>query len=87
MTIPQLSWYLCIVFALGLGISSAVSVTPQTEHWMHWQLGILLGLVLTFATVAMLFQRFRLPQSKWLLRLFQGLAVLATLGALALLGG
>lgn len=87
MTIPILSWYLCILFAVALAISSAITVTPGGQAWMRLAMGIWLALLILFAAVAIIFKRFRVPQPKWLLWVFQGLAVLATVVVLLMIGG
>ncbi len=85
MTIVNLSWYLCVLFAVALAISSALAVEPGML--MFKITGIWLALSILFAAVAIIFKRFRVPQPKWLLRLFQGLAVLATLAVFLMVGG
>ena len=87
MTIPNLSWYLCILFAGALAVSSAMTVVPEGQAWMRLEMGIWLALSILFAAVAVIFKWFRIPQPKWLLRLFQGLAVLVTVVVLAMVGG
>ena len=87
MTVINLSWYLCVLFAVALAISSAVTVTPGGQAWMRLKMGIWLALSILFAAVAVIFRWFRVPQPKWLLRLFQGLAVLATLMVFLMVGG
>lgn len=79
MTIPVLSWYLCVLFAVALTVSSAITVAPGGQVWMRLEMGTWLALSILFAAVAVIFKCFRVPQPKWLLRLFQVLAVLATL--------
>ncbi len=46
---------------------------------MRLEMGIWLALSILFAAVAIISKWFRIPQPKWLLWLFQGFAVLATL--------
>ncbi len=79
MTVTTLSWYLCVLFAVALIVSSAISVAPGGEWWMALEMVTLLALSVLFAAVAVAFRVFRLSQPKWLLRTFQCLAVLATL--------
>ena len=85
MTVINLPWYLCVLFAVALTISSAITVAPDGQAWMRLEMGIWLALSVLFAAVAVIFRRF--PQPKWLLRLFQGLAVLATLVVFLTVGG
>ena len=87
MTVINLSWYLCVLFAVALAISSAITVAPGGQAWMRLEMGIWLTLSILFAAVAVIFKWFRVPQPKWLLRLFQGLAVLATLVVFSMVGG
>jgi len=77
MTIPNLSWYLCVLFIVALIVESAMTVEPGLLAFKIT--GIWLALSILFAAVAIVFKRFRFPQPRWLLRLFQILAVLATL--------
>ena len=85
MTVINLSWYLCVLFAVALAISSAITVAPGIL--MFKITGIWLALSILFAVVANIFRRFRVPQPKWLLRLFQCVAVLATLAVFMIVGG
>src|SRR5690349_16036542 len=70
MTIPNLSWYLCILFAVALAFSSAITVAPGGQAWMRWEMGIWVALSILFAAVAIIFRWFRAPQPGWLLWLF-----------------
>ncbi|MGO9112801.1 MAG: hypothetical protein ACLP9L_26510 [Thermoguttaceae bacterium] len=87
MTIITLSWYLCVLFAGALIISSAITVAPVGQAWMRLEMGIWLALSILFAAVAIIFKSFRVPQPRWLLRLFQCFAVLATLVVLLMIVG
>jgi hypothetical protein len=85
MTIPILSWYLCVLFAVAAVVESAMTVEPGL---LAFQIkGIWLALSILFAAVAIVFKWFRIPQPKWLLWLFQGFAVLATVVVLAMVVG
>jgi hypothetical protein len=85
MTVVNLSWYLCVLFAVALAVSSAITVEPGV---LWFQITVTwLALSILFALVAIMFKRFRVPQPKWLLRLFQGLAVLATLVVILMVCG
>jgi hypothetical protein len=69
MTIPILSWYLCVLFAVALISGSVMTVEPGL---LAFQVkGTWLALPILFAAVAIIFKWFRIPQPKWLLRLFQ----------------
>ncbi len=85
MTVINLSWYLCVLFAVALVAESAMTVEPGLLAFKIT--GIWLALSILFAAVAIIFRRFRVPQPKWLLRVFQGLAVLATLVVFLMVGG
>ena len=85
MTVINLSWYLCVLFAVALAISSAITFAPGVLAFKIT--GIWLALSILFAAVAIVFRRFRVPQPKWLLRLFQVMAVLATLVVFVMIGG
>ena len=79
MTIPILSWYLCLLFAVALAVSSTITVAPGGQAWLRLEMGIWLALSILFAAVAVAFRLFHAPQPRWLLRTFQGIAVVATL--------
>ena len=87
MTIISLSWYLFVLFAVHLVVSSAITVVPGGQAWMRLEMGIWLALSILLAGVAVIFKWFHVRQPKWLLRLFQGLAVLATLVVFMIVGG
>ena len=87
MTVINISWYLCVLFAVALAVSFAITVAPGGQAWMRLEMGMWLALSIAFAAVAVLFKRFHIPQPKWLLRLFQGLAVLATIVVFLMVGG
>ena len=54
---------------------------------MRLEMGTWLALSILFAAVAVVFKRLRVPQPRWLLRLFQGFAVLATLVVILMVCG
>ena len=85
MTVISLSWYLCVLFAVAVVAESAMTVEPGVLAFKIT--GIWLALSILFAAVAIIFKRFRIPQPKWLLRLFQGLAVLATVAVFLMVVG
>lgn len=80
MTVISISWYLSGLFATALALSSAITVAPGVSTFRIT--GIPLALTIFFTLVAVIFKWFRVPQPKWLLRLFQCFAVLATLAVL-----
>ena len=87
MTISTLACYLCVLFAVALAVLSAITVAPGGQASVRLELGIWLALSILFAAVAIIFKWFRLPQPKWLLRLFRGLAVLATVAVFLMVAG
>ena len=87
MTVINLSWYLCVLFAAALAISSAITVVPDGQAGLRLVMGMWLALSILFAAIAIIFKLLRVPQPKWLLRLFQCLAVLATVVVLMMVGG
>lgn len=87
MTVIQVSWYLCVLFGVALIVSSAISVAPDGQAWMRLEMGTLLTLSAAFAASAILFKRFRIREPKWMLRLLQAFALLATFVILMMVGG
>ncbi len=79
MTATHVSWYLCLLFAVALVVSPAITVAPGGQAWMRVEMATWLALSVLFAVIAVAFRVFHVPQPKWLLWLFQGFAVLATL--------
>jgi hypothetical protein len=87
MAIINPSWYLCVLFAVALVVSSAITIAPGDCAWMRLERGMWLGLSVTFAACAVVFWRFRACRITRLLRLFQCIAVVATLVVLMMLRG
>jgi hypothetical protein len=87
MTVVSLSWYLCVLFAVALAVSSAITVAPGGQVWMRLEMGTWLALSIAFAAVAVTFKRFHIPKPRWLLRLLQCFALLATVVILIMVGG
>ncbi len=54
---------------------------------MRLEMGIWLALSILFAAVAIILRLRHIPQPKWLLRLFQSLAVLATVVVFMMISG
>ena len=79
MTLTRLSWYLCGLFLFALIATSAISYVPGRETMLRFEMGIWLALAGLFAVAALVFRHFDISGPKWLLRVFQCLAVLATL--------
>ncbi len=87
MTVTTISWYLCLLFAVALVVSSAITVAPGGQAWMRVEMAAWLALSVLFAAVAVAFRVLHVPQPKWLLRLFQCFAVLATVVVVLIVGG
>lgn len=87
MTVGNISWYLCVLFAIALAVSSAITVVPDGQAEMRLLMGTCATLSMFFAAVALAFKRLHLSQPKWLLRVLQCLAILTTLAVLMLIGG
>jgi hypothetical protein len=79
MTAAGISWYLCILFIVTLLALSTVTVAPAGAAAIYSLLGACAGLAVFFAAVAVSFRLFRLPQPRWLIRVFECVAVLATI--------
>jgi hypothetical protein len=78
MIVINLSWYLCVRFAVALAVSSAITVAPDGQAAMRPEMAAWLALSIAFAAVAIIFRWFPIPQPQWLMRLFQRFALLAT---------
>ena len=87
MTVIHISWYLCVLFAAAFAVSAAITVAPGGQAWMRVELAMWLALSIAFAAAAIVFRRLRVQQPKWLVWLFQGFALLATLVVLIMVGG
>jgi hypothetical protein len=87
MTVIKISWYLCALFVLALVAESAITVAPPGATVIHVLMGAWAGSALLFAAVAVAFRWFRLPEPKWLVRVFLGVAVVATVAVLLLTVG
>lgn len=79
MTLQHLSWYLCVLCVVALVAGSAMTVAPGGETVQRILLGTEAGLAILFAAVAVAPSRFHVRGPKWLLRVVQGFAILATL--------
>jgi hypothetical protein len=80
-------WYLSGLFAVALAVTSAMSFHPdaRSEAWLL--MGSDAGLSIVFALLAVGYRLKRLPSPRWLLRVFQCLAVLGTIVVLMMVGG
>jgi hypothetical protein len=87
MTVINISWYLCVLFAAALAVSSAITVAPDGQAWMRVELATWLVLSVLFAVVAVAFRLLHIPQPRWLLWTLQCFAVLATVVIALMVGG
>ncbi len=87
MTVVNISWYLCILFVVALAAESAVTVAPGGETMVRMLMGLWAALAVTFAAVAVIVKRLHIPEPKWLVRVFLGMAVVATLVVVAMVLG
>jgi len=87
MTVSSLSWYLCFLFAVALAASSAITVAPGGKAWASVETATWRALSVLSAAVAVAIPLLRIPQPKWLMRVFRGFAVLATSVVLMMVGG
>jgi uncharacterized membrane protein YhaH (DUF805 family) len=78
MTVIRLSWYLCLLFIVALAADSAITFTPGGEAMVRTAMGALAVLATVFAVIAVAFRRMRQPEPKWLVRVFQAVALAAT---------
>jgi hypothetical protein len=69
---------LCALFTVALAVESAITVAPGGESAVRLLMGLSAALAATFATVAVTFKRLRVPEPKWLVRVFLGVALVAT---------
>lgn len=75
----SICWYLCGLFIIALLANSAVTVVPDGEHAVDGMM-VFSGLcVLLFGTLAIAFRRRESSPPSWVLRILQGIAVVATL--------
>jgi len=79
VTVINISWYLCALFVFALVVESAITVAPGGATVIHVLMGAWAGLAFLFAAVAVAFRWFRLPEPKWLVRVFLGVATVAFL--------
>jgi hypothetical protein len=87
MTVINISWYLCLLFIVALVAESAITVAPGGEVGARILMGTWAGLAVLFATVAVTFSRLRLSEPRWLVRAFQGVALVATVAVILMVVG
>jgi hypothetical protein len=78
MTVINISWYMCVLFAVALAAESAVTVAPGGEMMVRMLMGLWAALAVVFAAVAVTVRWLHVPEPKWLARAFVGVAVVAT---------
>jgi hypothetical protein len=78
MTVISISWYLCALFTVALVAESAITVAPGGESVVRMFMGAWAALAIIFAVVAVTFRWLHVPGPKWLVRVFLGVAVVAT---------
>jgi hypothetical protein len=71
-------WYIFTLFVLALVAESAVSVAPGGEAMQTILMGTWAALAVLFAVLASTLKRLGVSQTKWLVRVLLGVAVLAT---------
>jgi hypothetical protein len=87
MTVINISWYLCILFVIAVVVASAISVAPGGETWAQLLVGAQATFAVLFGTLAVVFKKLGLSDPKWLLRVFQLIAVVATVAVILVIGG
>jgi len=87
MTVINLSWYLCVLSVIALTAESAITVAPGGEAVVRTLMGALAASAVLFAVVAVTFWRLHVSQPQWLVRVFQGVALLATVALLLMVVG
>jgi hypothetical protein len=87
MTVTKISWYLCALFIMALVAESAITAAPGGATVIHVLLWAWAGLAVLFAAIAVTFKWFRFSEPKWLVRVFLGVAALATVAVLLLTVG
>ena len=78
-SISSICWYLCGLFLFALLATSAITVAPGGEHFFA---GLMLFNALcsvVCAGLALILRRNESPPPRWLFRVFQGFAVVATI--------
>jgi hypothetical protein len=79
MRVANICWYLCGLFAVALLLASAATVHPDAQAAMAFLMGAEAVLSILFGILAAVLKRLNVAEPRWVVRLFQGLAVLATI--------
>ena len=87
MTVSNMSWYLSVLFVVALVAESAITVAPGGEAFVRMLMGLWAGAAVLFAAVAIALRWFRVLEPEWLVRVFQGLALLVTLFVILMVVG
>ena len=77
--LSSICWYLCGLFLFALLATSAITVAPGGERFLAGTMLFNAFCAILFAVLALGIRRRQSSQPTWLLRLFQGVAVVATL--------
>jgi hypothetical protein len=87
MTVARICWYLCGLFAVALVAASAITFHPEAQaaRWLLTSGTAALSAV--FGVLAVVSRQAAFAQRRWLVRVFQCLAVLATITVILMLGG
>lgn len=87
MGVARICWYLCGLFALAVFLESTVTYHPQSQRTMWLLMGGTATLSLVFGVLAVVLWRIAFREPRWLVRVFQALAVLATVLVILMVGG
>ena len=79
MTVARICWYLCGLFAVALFAESAGTTFQLQSRRSMWLETGAAALSIIFRAVAFALARMRFAEPRWLLRVFQCLAALATI--------
>ena len=77
-SLSSICWYLCGLFLLALLATSAITVMPGREHVLAGMMAFNGFCSVLFGVLAIVFRRGAASQPSWVLHVFQGIAVVAT---------
>jgi hypothetical protein len=77
-SISSICWYLCGLFLVALLANSVMTVAPGGERVLAGMMTFNGFCSVLFAILARVFRRGAPSQPNWMLRVFQGIAVVAT---------
>jgi hypothetical protein len=87
MSVVGISWYLCVLSLISAIVLSAITVHPGAQSRARLDIAVAATLAILFAAAALAFKKRGVPGPKWLLRVFQCLAVLGTVFVALMIGG